>query len=221
MNSDTNSVSSVCFRRNDFNLYVFLMFIIIMYLCYIVKKIRDERLKIRDERLKKETFISENDKTNENINIKNQIIRLQDELFACKTSHQMCASDLQQTRTQLKPHTSSVSLNRIYNPLVPPERTYPTGRFNQAPNDDYQQIGFIFNDYDRYPLYGRPKYPGRTDKYEYYIIDETRNRLKIPYKSRNDNEMYDGDNIRVDILKNDFTVKIYEYDNFRYNPNVL
>ena len=53
-------------------------------------------------------------------------------------------------------------------------------------SQNFQQLGFIFNNDERYPLYGRPKYSGRSDRYEYYIIDETRNRLKIPYKSKND-----------------------------------
>ena len=41
MNSDTISVDSVCFRRNDFNLYAFLLFCVIMYLCFIVTKCRE------------------------------------------------------------------------------------------------------------------------------------------------------------------------------------
>ena len=61
---------------------------------------------------------------------------------------------------------------------------------NAPGTSDFQQIGFIYNNNERLPLYGRPKYPGRTEKYEYYIIDETRNRLKIPYRSKNDNELY-------------------------------
>ena len=227
MNSDTGSLDSVCFRRNDFKLYVFLMFCIIMYLCFILKKRRDE-YKIEYKR-SNETFVSDihgnvngNAQGNVHGNLQQRIIQLQQDLFACKTAHQTCVGDLRETQSQITPTVQTrQSLNRIYNPLVPPERTYPLGKFNQAANDDYQQMGFIFNNNDRYPLYGRPKYPGRTEKYEYYIIDETRNRLKIPYKSRNDNELYDGDSIRVDILNGDFTVKIYDFDNFRYNPDIL
>ena len=214
MNSDTGSLDSVCFRRNDFNLYVFLMFCIIMYLCFIVKKRRDE-YKIEYKNEYKNEYKKSNE-TNLQGNLQQRIIQLQQDLFACKTM-----IDLRETQSQITPIVQTrQSLNRIYNPLVPPERTYPSGKFNQPANNDYQQMGFIFNNNDRYPLYGRPKYPGRTEKYEYYIIDETRNRLKIPYKSRNDNELYDGDSIRVDILNGDFTVKIYDFDNFRYNPDI-
>lgn len=219
MNSDTISVDSVCFRRNDFNLYAFLLFCIIMYLCFVVTKY-------------KETFLT-NTSNNPNSELKreqllNKIESLQDDLFRCQTSRQQCLSDLQEKTEYIQKSQSvpvnmnkNVALNRIYNPLAPPERTYPTGRLNIPGTQDFQQIGFIYNGNERYPLYGRPKYPGKTDKYEYYIIDETRNRLKIPYKSKNDNELYDGDKIQVDVLNNVYDVKIYDYDQFRYNPEVF
>lgn len=219
MNSDTISVDSVCFRRNDFNLYAFLLFCVIMYLCFIVTKCR-------------ESFIQN---TSDNVNsqlkreqLLNKIDTLQDELFLCETSKQRCLSDLQEKSEYIKKSqrvptniNKNIALDRIYNPLLAPERTYPTGRLNIPGTQDFQQIGFIYSGNERYPLYGRPKYPGKTDKYEYYIIDETRNRLKIPYKSKNDNELYDGDKIHVDILNNDYDVKIYEYDQFRYNPEIF
>jgi hypothetical protein len=109
---------------------------------------------------------------------------------------------------------------RIIDPLEGPERTYARGRINIPAYDDYQQIGFLHNNNERYPLYGRPKYSGRTDKYEYYIIDESRNKLKIPIKTTNYNEIYDGDDVKVDILNNMFNAKIYDYDSIRYNPNI-
>lgn len=223
--SDTSTVDSICFRRNDFNLYAFLLFCIIMYLCFVLRKC-------------KETFIettSNNASANVNTGLKREqllerVELLQDKLFSCQTSQQQCLGDLQQTRQYLQQSqnvpvnnkaNANIALNRLYNPLSPPERSYPSGRLNTPGTSDFQQIGIVYNNTERLPLFGRPKYPGRSEKYEYYIIDETRNRLKIPFKSKNDNELYDGDTIRVDVLNNDYTVKIYEYDQFRYNPDVL
>lgn len=227
--SDTisqSTVDSICFRRNDFNLYAFLLFCIIMYLCFVLKKYR-------------ETFV---ETTSDNVNaglkrehLLERLELLQDKLFSCQTSQQKCLGDLQQTRQYIQQSQSgasarqgvenkanvNIALNRLYNPLSPPERSYPSGRLNTPGTSDFQQIGIVYNNNERLPLFGRPKYPGRSEKYEYYIIDETRNRLKIPFKSKNDNELYDGDTIRVDVLNNDYTVKIYEYDQFRYNPDVL
>jgi hypothetical protein len=187
-----------------------------MYFCYILKRC-------------KETF---QDNANANLNemltkaeLLNRVNKLQDDLFVCQTSQQKCLGDLQDltalnTQTN-QAQSTSVNLNRIYNPLLPPERTYPQGRFNRLASRDFQQIGFIYNGEERYPLYGRPKYSGRSDRYEYYIIDETRNRVKIPYKSKNDNELYDGDKICIDTLNNDYDVKIYDYDQYRYDPDVF
>jgi hypothetical protein len=199
-NTSINSTDTICFPRNDFNLYLFLMFCIVIFLVFVVKKSKEE------------LTIPQLEKTNSLLLQK--INELQRILNNCESKQtQKVGNTSEQIRQS--------SLNRIYNPLVPPERSYPLGRFNQSSNDEYQQIGFIFNNNERYPLYGRPKYPGRTDKYEYYIIDETRNRLKIPYRSKNDNELYDGDTIHIDPLQNDFSVKIYDYDQYRYNPNIL
>lgn len=214
-----STIDSICFRRNDFNLYAFLLFCIIMYLCFVLKKCKETFLETTSENansgLKREQLLE-------------RLELLQDKLFACQTSQQKCLMDLEQNKQYIQKSKNldidvnrNIALNRLYNPLSPPERTYPDGRLNTPGTSDFQQIGIVYNNTERLPLFGRPKYPGRTEKYEYYIIDETRNRLKIPFKSKNDNELYDGDVIHVDILNADYTVKIYEYDQFRYNPNVL
>lgn len=215
-----STMDSICFKRNDFNLYAALLFFIIMYLCFILKKCR-------------ETFV---ETTTDNVNAglkREQLLErlelLQDKLFSCQTSKQQCLGDLQQTRQYIQQSQNvpvnkanvNIALNRLYNPLSPPERSYPSGRLNTPGTSDYQQIGIVYNNNERLPLFGRPKYPGRSEKYEYYVIDETRNRLKIPFKSKNDNELYDGDTIHLDILNNDYNVKIYEYDQFRYDPDIL
>lgn len=157
--------------------------------------------------------------------LKNKMKNLQNSLHSCNLDEQKCQSELYETKKLLKNQnvTESSLLNKIYNPLVSPNRYYPGGRLNQKAvlsYDDYQQIGFIFKDNERYPLFGRYKYPGRSDRWEYYIMDETRNRLKIPFESRNDQELYDNDNISITGLGNDYMVKIYDYETFRYNPNL-
>lgn len=84
-------------------------------------------------------------------------------------------------------------------------------------SDDYQQIGFIYNNIGRFPLFGRRKYRGRSDKWEYYLIDDSRNYLRIEVKSTNFNELYNGDTITVPQLGADtFNIEIYDYNGFRY-----
>ena len=212
----TNSTSYTCFKKSEFSLYLFLITCIFVYLLYILYYKHKEQ-KNEEQHEKKDSLSIP--LLNE-INLKMQ--KLQDELLQTKINkNYQQQQQQQQQRYQQNQQQQQVLLDRIYNPLVSPERTYPGGRLYSKQYDDYQQIGFIFNNQERFPLYGRPKYPGKSDKFEYYIIDETRNHLKIPFASKNDNEIYDGDDIFVDVFNNSFTVKIYNYDNLRYNPNVL
>jgi hypothetical protein len=102
-----------------------------------------------------------------------------------------------------------------------PTRIYPGGRLDTPSYDDYQLIGFLFNDTLRFPLYGRPRYPGRTDKYEYYLVDESRNKLKIPITTKNYNELLDGELINIPELTSVFTVKLYEFEKLRYDPRIF
>jgi hypothetical protein len=189
-----DGVNNICFKRSEFTLYLVLIICILTYFLYITYY-----------QYKEESELKQSEQNLNNLNTK--ISMLQSQIGY---------------RNEITKN-EDLLLNRIYNPVIPPERSYPGGRLGlHSPNqyNDYQQIGFVYNDQERYPLYGRPKYPRKLDKFEYYIIDETRNHLKIPYKSRGDNEIFDGEQIFIDVLNNTFTVKIYEYDNIRYNPDV-
>ena len=189
-----DGVNNICFKRSEFTLYLVLIICILTYFLYITYY-----------QYKEESELKQSEQNLNNLNTK--ISMLQSQIGY---------------RNEITKN-EDLLLNRIYNPVIPPERSYPGGRLGlHSPNqyNDYQQIGFVYNDQERYPLYGRPKYPRKLDKFEYYIIDETRNHLKIPYKSRGDNEIFDGEQIFIDVLNNTFTVKISEYDNIRYNPDV-
>lgn len=190
-----DGVNNICFKRSEFTLYLVLIICILTYFLYITYYQYKEESESKQSEQNLNNINARINMLQSQIGSRNQITKNEDLLF-----------------------------NRIYNPVIPPERSYPGGRLGlHSPNqyNDYQQIGFVYNDQERYPLYGRPKYPRKLDKFEYYIIDETRNHLKIPYKSRGDNEIFDGEQIFIDVLNNTFTVKIYEYDNIRYNPDVF
>ena len=115
-------------------------------------------------------------------------------------------------------------LEKIINPLSGTSTTYPGGSFSSPPYDGYRQfqmLGYINGPNGRYPVMGRYKYSGKTDKFEYYSIDNERGRIKIPFKNTNDNELYDNDSIVIPEL-GQFTFKKYENtDNNRYDPNVI
>ena len=132
-------------------------------------------------------------------------------------NHETVVSLQESTREQVR--------NNIYDPLVPPNRLYPGGRLNNLNRfDNYQMTGFIAplsNPNIRYPLFGRYKYSGRSDRWEYYIIDESRNRIKIPIKTQNDNELYDGDKQFISELDDEVQVTLYKFNDFDYRDIVV
>lgn len=110
------------------------------------------------------------------------------------------------------------------NPLNGPEISYHGGSFTEPGYDayqNYQKLGYISNETGQYPVYGRQKYPGKSDKLEYYTINEGRNQVKIPFKTTNYNELYDKDIVTVNEFGGDLTFTKYETAGLRYNPNVL
>ena len=86
-------------------------------------------------------------------------------------------------------------LEKIYNPLAPPENVYPSRNYDGYKR--YQEIGYITSDKGQFPVFARYKYAGKTDRYEYYTITDSRNRIKIPFNIKNFNEVYDGDQVTI------------------------
>lgn len=135
--------------------------------------------------------------------------------------------------------TKDLSLSRIYDPLMEPEKSGPTPIFNsglpvnmssriynpmQLMNPQYityQQVGFLKNmENDALlPLFGSTKYPDRSDLWNYYTIAD--NNIKIPIINRNNNEFLGGEKIKVEPLKGTYLVSIYQYDSPRYIANIV
>ena len=155
-----------------------------------------------------------------------KIISLQESLFNIQLEKQNCEKNLQQlqnlqqTQQSVPDLISSRFLNKIYNPISPPESLY---RDKYDSYQRYQQIGFLTNVQDgQFPVFARDKYPNKSDKQEYYTINEGRNHVKIPFKTKNYNELFDGDQVNVPELSNNtFSFKKYETENIRYNPNAF
>jgi hypothetical protein len=219
------NASQVCFSPNTVYAHTLLLLILIVFGIFAMYKMATEPMANID--LTAQLTPSE---------MRNRIKELQNLLHGTQLAEQRCQTDLHQLGEFIKASSSNGSgtgsgratgdvvrnalLEKIYNPLVSPERYYPGGRFNLPSYTDYQMIGFIHKDNERYPLYGRHKYPGRSDRWEYYVIDETRNRLKIPFATKGDIELYSGDATDIPGLGSGFQVNIYEYESPRYNPNI-
>jgi hypothetical protein len=211
-------MDKICFDKNSFNTYLFILLIVFVYLVYYIyhKEYNTENNKEHYKEYNKE-YNKENDKDN-------IILGLKQQLYNIQLQKQKCQQDLLSLKTNnetlVTKLTSDRFLNKIYNPLSPPENIYPAGRLFSHGYDGYMQfqmLGYLNCPIGRYPVFGRYKYPGKTDKYEYYTIDDSRGRIKIPFKTKNYNELFDGDNINIDELGS-CTFKKYENEEFRYNP---
>lgn len=216
------NASQVCFSPNTVYAHILILIILVGFGLFAMYKITTEPMANID--LTAQLSPTE---------MRNKIKELQTLLHGTQLSEQRCQTDLRELGELVKTSggvatgrqggdvVRNALLEKIYNPLVSPERYYPGGRFNLPSYTDYQMIGFIYKDNERYPLFGRHKYPGRSDRWEYYIMDETRNRLKIPFTTRGDVELYNGDTTEIPGLGSGFQVNIYEYESPRYNPNAL
>lgn len=147
--------------------------------------------------------------------LKSKLDEIESKLYKTEIQKQECERQLStiQSNIQTQNLQSQISLERIYNPLVGPERIYP----NLQQTDNYQQLGYVSKGSLRLPLFGRRKYK-RSDKWEYYVIDNSENKIKVPIKSLNDYELSTGDNITFD--GEQYLVNLYEIDSVRYNPDI-
>ena len=217
--SDTvsvSSISSVCFQKTDFYLYLFLLICIFAYFIYIITKHKENNII---------SGLTQNE-------LVNKVNELQDNLYECKLhqiqQQQVQVQKLQQEQQiisqQQREPTRNRFLEKIYNPLEPPENIYPSGTFYSRGYNgyqDYQMLGYLSGSGMQLPVFGRYKYPGKTDRFEYYTINDSRNKIKIPFKTVNYNEMYDGDKIDIPELGSDFSFHKYEDQGLRYDPNIF
>lgn len=214
----------VCFKTRDFKLYIFLLICIFTFVLYILSKKSEEMTNV-------DLFSNLSQKQ-----LIEKVINLQDSLYKAELQKQNCERELYQKQTNNDTDKvydkryinkslnnnlqdiSSVFLNKINNPIVSPENLY---RDKYDAYQKYQQIGFLTNlKNGQFPIFARDKYPNRSDKQEYYTINEGRNHVKIPFKTKNNNELFDGDEIIVPELSNDtFIFKKYETESMRYDPN--
>ena len=111
----------------------------------------------------------------------------------------------------------------IYGPLInTPYFNYPTRGFQ----DNYSLYGYLIDKKenrqdDNYmiKLFGRQKYPG-SDAYEYYAeLKFGGDRMKVPIEQRR--ELYDDDEVYIDVMKKKYKVKMLPDKTLVYNPYIL
>lgn len=202
-------MSEICFDKGTFNMYLFLLFCIIVFLFYTSRE-NFSTVDLNGSLTKDQLLI--------------KVTELQEQLFNSKLNNQLCQKELQiKTQQSGGSGSSNKFLEKIYNPLERPDIVYPGGTLRSQgynANQMNQQLGYISNNTGKYPIYGRYKYPGKSDKWEYYTIDDSRGRIKIPFKTKNYDELYDGDQVDIANLGN-FTFTKYDQEDIKYDPNLL
>lgn len=234
---------TICIRKKNIYTYAFILLLVFLFLGYLIYRRYIETYKIdyvsdyyilnpitwfqtqdannqinKDEQKTKEKNTCPIDLADCNQNI----LKLKNEITQRELLEKQCQKELfalKQTRQQSGDTYTSLSRNTS-GQLISPNRQYINPNDPNVYNSGiYQMVGYVYDSTIRYPLYGRYKDPGRSDRWEYYVMDETRNRLKIPFNTSNYKELYDGDTVNIPSLGN-FTVSIYEIETVRYDPNV-
>jgi hypothetical protein len=202
-------MSEICFDKETFNIYLFLLFCVITFLFYTSRE-NFSTVDLNGSLTKDQLLI--------------KVTELQEQLFNSKLNNQLCQKELQiKSQQSCGSGSSNKFLEKIYNPLERPDIVYPGGTLRSQgynANQMNQQLGYISNHTGKYPIYGRYKYPGKSDKWEYYTIDDSRGRIKIPFKTKNYDELYDGDQVDIPNLGN-FTFTKYDQEDIKYDPNLL
>ncbi len=104
--------------------------------------------------------------------------------------------------------------------------SYPLRRAN----NNFQQIGTLTNKDEAQPvilpLFGRPL-AGRNDRWEYYTTTDSQHPLRIPVEFEEKDcteeigcrEIYNKDSVFIPSYQKTFSVTLYKYKEFSYNPN--
>lgn len=191
----------ICFERPNFYMYFFILSSLIIYLVYYFHSSLNNYHK---DSIKNTNNLIEN---------LNKQIKSNDE--------QKYEGKYEQKYEQ--GNQEKIFLDKIYNPLSGTSTTYAGGSFSNKGYDGYnfyQNLGFISDNINQYPIYGRYHDPNRTDRMEYYTINEGRNKIKIPIKTKNFSELYTEDIVNIPEFGGNFTFTKYEdTDENRYNPN--
>jgi hypothetical protein len=140
-------------------------------------------------------------------------------------------------------HIIDKDQQRIYNPLMPPERSSPyrissTGVAINIPtrghSTGYQQVGALIqedgsgNNQKILPLYGEQTYPG-SRQWKYYTGSDGYQSIKLPVINNGKDcqdtygcqEIYDGNVVNINGHDSGFKANIYKLDAPRYLPHVI
>ena len=128
------------------------------------------------------------------------------------------SAQLQSVKQQ--PYSTRTNQNNNNNNFADngPSRQYVN---NYNDNQTWLVVGYLYDNLNnRYVLYSRNLYPGNNNRMEYYIVDDSRNHIEIPFSTMNNKEIMDGDPVVVPTVTGPLIAKIYDIQQYKYNPNL-
>jgi len=188
---------NICFDKSLFYTYLFLLGFFVCFTLYVYLHPKIDN------------------NSNSDLNLKQELMN---------EIHKVRSENSVQHRDEVR-SLQPMFLNKIFNPLISPSPLYPGGSFSTPPFDGFRQfqmLGYLTGPSGQFPVMGRYKFSGNTNKYEYQCINEGRNRVKIQFKNKNDEELYDGDSVTVQELGGELTFKKYEdTESNKYNSTII
>ena len=212
-----------CFDKNTGMLIIISLVIIVVF--YISKnndKFNDIKNKLDENK---------NNLEHKLLTLKHQNSNLENKL----TVHNQIADEAN--------YLANKDMNRVINPLIPPQRSYPY-RINRVgvpvnvPTrgypTGYQQVGVLIEqgasgEKKMLPLFGQQTWPG-SRQWQYYTSSDGFQSVKLPVQNKNRNcqerhgcdEIYDGYNVSVAGYDNkQFKATMYKLDSPRYIPYIV
>ena len=216
-------VGFFCFDKNT------VMLIIVSLVLVVVFCISKNNDKFND--IKSKLDENKNNLENKIMSLKHQNSNLETKL----TVHNQIADEAN--------YLANKDMNRVINPLIPPQRSYPY-RINRVgvpvnvPTrgyaTGYQQVGVLIEqgangEKKMLPLFGQQTWPG-SRQWQYYTSSDGFQSVKLPVQNKKRNcqdrhgcdEIYDGNNVSVAGYDNrQFKATMYKLDAPRYIPYIV
>lgn len=225
-------VGFFCFDKNTFTL------IVLTAIVYIVYHINNT-----NKNLENNKFNLEN-KEAQFVILKKELNHTQEQIKDLKRDN----LNLERKQILSDKHAEDIYImnkdhERVINPLMPPERSYPY-RINRVgipiniptrgESGHYQQVGALYmegsSDSDKkiLPLFGKPTYPG-SRQWLYYTGTDNYPSVKLPVENKSRScqgdhgcqEIMEGENVKVTGYNGEFKASIYKLDKPRYLPYVF
>jgi hypothetical protein len=225
-------VGFFCFDRNTFTLVVLTAIIFIVY------HIHSNNNKLENNKQSLENKENQFNLLTQQLNqTQEQIKDLKNNNLTIERNQQLHNHNSEEIYLVNKDH------ERVINPLMPPERSYPY-RINRVgipiniptrgESGHYQQVGALYMEGESnsekkiLPLFGKPTYPG-SRQWLYYTGTDNFPSVKLPVENKSRScqgdhgcqEITEGDQVKVTGYNGEFKVSVYQLDKPRYLPHVF